>query len=178
MNYKEKEKVRSGWNEFIGRSEPKYHITITYPYDIDITYSNNIIKKLVKMINKEYFNHNKNKSSIEGFVVNEKQKLKDRPHNHLFIKNNHIFEDSGKSFTDILIKKMGHFDVFKYNHIEIVDDEYDFVRVSKNNKKTIIVKIQDYRRGTLEPYLTKSIFQGETNFDFIRPLTYDGFSDV
>jgi len=178
MNESEKNKNRSQW-VVCTDNETRYHLTMNYQYNINFDYSQLIIRKFIRMLNKEYFNHNKSKSFIEGFVVNETDK-NGRPHHHLLIKNNVIFHERNKPFPDVVGKKLCHFSHFKYDHMEKMVGEYNFVRIfNKKNKKPIrtdtVVKIQDYYHDRLETYLTKEIEYKQNNFDFIRPLTYYGF---
>ena len=153
MNYETKKMLRKEWIKHLKKQNTKYVITTTFRKDITNKDADIIAKTLLKMLRKEYFKRNKNRKFFEGYAVIEHQK-NGRPHYHLLFADNEIFNRTDKNFELVIRRKCGSLGVIDPN---------------------LGVDFRDYYDGSLEGYLTKSIEWEQDDFDFIRPMTYDGF---
>ena len=152
MNYIEKIRLENGYNELLKNNNTRYLLTITFNKDLTVSQSLDTGRSLLKRLKNEYFGKNKRRDFIKGYVVIEKQKS-GRPHLHFLIQDHSVFQRIDKPFEGMVIKKCKN-----------------LMSINENTG----VDIQDYYRHSLEGYLIKSIGNGN-NFDFIKPLTYDGF---
>jgi hypothetical protein len=153
MNYETKSQIRRGWVELLKRQDTKCFLTITFRSDITIENANNIIRKLLRMLRKEYYGRNRQRKYIVGFVVVEHQR-NGRPHYHILLADNEVYNNTDKKLELVIRKKC-----------------CSFTAIDPING----IDFREYYDGSLEGYLTKSIEWGQDDFDFIKPTTYDGF---
>ena len=152
MNYIEKVRLENGYNELLKNNNTRYVLTITFNRDIPDLMSLDTGRSLLKRLRNEYFGKNKKRDYIKGYLVVEKQKS-GRLHFHFLIQDHSVFQRIDKPFQDMVIKKC---------------------KKLKSINENVGVDIQNYYEYTLEGYLLKTT-DGVNDFDFIKPLTYDGF---
>ncbi len=143
---------RKDWIDLLSQNN-RYLITVTLNQDTSEEQSQRTVKSLLKRIRKDYFGRNPKRQFFSGFLVIEHQKW-GRPHYHILIQDHPIFRRQDRDFKEVVMKQC--------RSLSLVDEKRG-------------VDIQDYYQDNLEDYLTKSIEWKQNNFDFIHPLTYDGF---
>ncbi|MCK4536957.1 MAG: hypothetical protein KAT93_08090 [Desulfuromonadales bacterium] len=153
MDYNEKERLRSEYVELLKKNNTRCFLTTTFNKDITCSQTLETGRALMKRLRKAYFKRNKQRAFLGGYVVIESQRL-GRPHLHFLISEHPIFQSADKSFRETVNGKC--------RKLKLIDEN-------------VGVDIQDYYHHNLERYLTKSIEYEQDSFDFIKPLTYDGF---
>ena len=153
MDYIEKNRLREEYIKLFRKNNSKYFLTVTFKQDI--SYNQTVLtgKSLIRRLRKEYFGRNRVRDFLKGYVVIEKQGS-GRPHLHFLISDHAVFNRTDKPFHKTVIKKC--------RNLKLIDEKMG-------------VDIQDYYQCNLEEYLTKSFEFHKNDFDFIMPLTYDGF---
>jgi len=154
MNYTEKITHRKEWVEFLKQNETKYVVTVTLKREVSERYSKETVKSLLKRIRKDYFGRNPHSQFFDGYIISEKNGSEGHLHYHILFKDNPILQRSNRYFPDVVLKKC--------ENLKLIDE-------------TKGVDIQEYYHKNVERYLTKPIEYDENNFDFIKPLIYDGF---
>jgi len=154
MNYTEKIMHRKGWIDLLEQNETKYVVTVTLKREVSERYSEETVKSLLKRIRKDYFGRNSQRQFLDGYIVTEKKKSEGHLHYHILFKDNLMLQRPDRYFPDVVMKKC--------ENLKLIDE-------------TRGVDIQKYYHRNVEKYLTKSIEYDENNFEFIKPLTYDGF---
>ncbi len=170
-DYKKIKKLESRTNyiDLLKCLESKYHVTITFKAKISKYVRDLQIKKIIKMINKDYFGKNMEDDHLEGFVVEEKHKS-GLYHYHLLLAVHDAFKNrrnKNKQFETILKRKCKAMKLEKYmRYTETHTIDYE------NG-----VKVQEYYEGNLEEYLTKTLEKNRHNTSFIGIMDRSGFID-
>jgi|GEM_PF-2846647 len=147
-----------------------YFITITFKPFVNNHQRSFQTKSIIRMLNNDYFRRNR-VDYFKGFAFEEMHKSGDI-HYHILIENHDIFNhkvNNNKDFRKIIKDKVNRIKTMNYERGEMVYTSIKTIDFENG------VVVNDYKNGNLEEYLTKSLEGLPNNFEFLKPLTRDGF---